>query len=71
METKAEKFKRIAENRTNRIIDLIRVLGNLSNTSNYEYTLEEVEQIFKTIERELDNTKDQFIFENEKKFRLK
>lgn len=71
METKGEKFRRIAENRTNRIIDQIRVLGNLSNTSNYEYSMEEVEQIFKTIERELENTKDMFIFESEKKFKLK
>ncbi len=30
METKNQKFKRIAENRVNRIIDQIRVLGNLT-----------------------------------------
>ena len=57
METKSEKFKRIAENRTNRIIDQIRVLGNLSNTSNYEFTMDEVDQIFKSIQAELKKTK--------------
>ncbi len=71
METKSQKFKRIAENRTNRIIEQIRVLGNLANTSNYEYSLDEVEQIFNSIKKELTNTKELFVMENEKKFRLK
>lgn len=71
MESKSEKFKRIAENRTNRIIDQIRVLGNLSNTSNYEFTMDEVDQIFKSIQTELKKTREMFELENEKKFRLK
>lgn len=71
METKSEKFKRIAENRTNRIIEQIRVLGNLSNTSNYEFKMDEVDQIFKSIQAELKKTKELFEMENEKKFRLK
>ncbi len=71
METKNEKFKRIAENRVNRIIDQIRVLGNLSNTSNYEYSMDEVNQIFKTIEVELANTKEMFELANEKRFKLR
>ncbi|MGI6787649.1 MAG: hypothetical protein ACOX5X_03815 [Acholeplasmataceae bacterium] len=71
MESKHEKFKRIAENRVNRIIDQIRVLGNLSNTSNYEYSLDEVNYIFKTIEIELKNTKEMFELANEKRFKLK
>lgn len=50
---KKERFKRIAENRTNKIIDLIRLLGNCSNTSNYSYTDEEVKKIFTAIENEL------------------
>ncbi len=37
-ENKREKFVRLAENRTNRIIDQIELLGNLSNTSAYEYS---------------------------------
>jgi len=71
METKNQKFKRIAENRVNRIIDQIRVLGNLSNTSNYEYSMDEVNQIFKTIEVELANTKEMFELANEKRFKLR
>ena len=32
-ETKSEKFVRIAESRTNKIIDMIKLLGNCSNTN--------------------------------------
>lgn len=56
-EVKSLRFKRVAENRTNKIIDQIRLLGNCANTSNYEYTEEEVRKIFLAIENELKNTK--------------
>ena len=43
---KRDNFIRLAENRTNKLLDMIRLLGNLSNTSNYSYTNEDVEKIF-------------------------
>lgn len=43
---KEENFKRLAENRTNKIIDMLHLLGNLSNTSNYSYSEEQVKTIF-------------------------
>ncbi|MFA5720007.1 MAG: hypothetical protein WC939_02975 [Acholeplasmataceae bacterium] len=60
METKKEKFQRLAEARTNRIIEQLDILGNLSNTSNYEYTKEEVQKIFQSIEKALRRVKRQF-----------
>lgn len=54
---KADRFKRVAENRTNKIIDQIRLLGNCSNRSNYEYSEEDVKKIFSAIESELKETK--------------
>ena len=48
-ETKRQKFVRLAENRTNRILDTLELLSNLSNTSNYEYNQKDVERIFKAI----------------------
>ena len=57
---KRENFVRLAENRTNKILDMIRLLGNLSNTSNYSYTKEDVEKIFNTLEKELTDTKRKF-----------
>lgn len=54
---KLERFKRVAENRTNKIIDNIRLLGNCANQSNYEYSEDDVKKIFTAIETELRNTK--------------
>ena len=40
-ETRNERFKRIAAKRTNGILEKIRILGNCSNKSSYEYAEEE------------------------------
>ena len=69
MENKQENFKRIASNRTNKIIDTIRSLGNLTNSSFYEYTDEQVESMFAAIEAEIDNQKKVFESKKEKKQR--
>ena len=58
-ETKRERFVRLAEARTNKIIDMMKLLGNCSSTANYEYT-EDVKKIFSAIEHELKNTKAKF-----------
>lgn len=60
MDSKRENFKRIAENRTNKIIELISKLRNLSNTSFYEYTDEEIDSIFNAIQNELDKQRKEF-----------
>ena len=60
LQEKTERFKRVAEKRTNRIIEQIRLLGNCSNRSNYEYTEEEVKKIFVTIEAELKEAKSKY-----------
>lgn len=59
-ETKREKFVRLAEARTNRIIDTLQLLGNCSNTSAYEYTQQDVDQIFAAIEAEVREAKKKF-----------
>ena len=48
-ETKREKFVRLAENRTNKILSTLVLLGNCSNTGVYEYTQKDVEKIFNAI----------------------
>lgn len=65
MNAKQENFKRIAENRVNKIIDMISKLENLNNTSFYEYSDEQMENIFKAIQKELDKQKE--IFNKSKK----
>ena len=67
MTDKKNNFKRIAENRTNKIISMIKLLGNCSNKSNYSYTDEEVKKIFSAIENELKNSKLKFTEASNKK----
>ena len=38
---KRERFKKVAEQRTNKVLKMIELLGNCANTNNYEYTEEE------------------------------
>lgn len=66
MNTKQENFKRIADNRTSKIIDLISKLHNLTNASFYEYTDEQIDDMFKAIQKELDKQKKIFMSERTK-----
>lgn len=72
-ETKHEKFVRVAESRTNKIIDMIRLLSNCSNTATYEYTDADVKKIFTAIEQELRICKSNYqgTSNKESKFRLR
>lgn len=67
---KEERFLKIAENRTNTILQTLRLLGNCSNTNNYKYTDQQVKQIFSAIENELKITKMKFE-KKENKFSLR
>lgn len=58
--TREERFKRLAEQRVNAVLDKLRLLGQLSNRSNYEYTDAQVEAIFKAIQKDVNETKAKF-----------
>lgn len=60
-ETKRDRFVRLAEARTNKILEMMRLLGNCSSKTNYEYTEEDVKKIFGALEKELKNTKNKFL----------
>lgn len=72
-ETKRERFVRLAEARTNKILEMMKLLGNCSSKANYEYTEDDVKEIFGALERELKNTKNKFlgIETKDEKFKLK
>jgi hypothetical protein len=59
-ESKRERFVRLAEARTNKIIDMLQLLGNCANTSVYEYSQEDISKIFTAIETQLRETKKKF-----------
>ena len=49
METKRDKFVRLAEKRMDNILKGIDLMKNLSNTNNYDYTQEDLMKIIKTL----------------------
>ena len=59
-ESKREKFVRIAEARTNKILNMVDLLGNCSNPSIYEYSQSDVNQIFSAIENAIKDAKKKF-----------
>lgn len=72
MSEKRSRFIRIAENRTNKILEQVRLLGNCSNKHNYEYNDEDVKKIFYVIDQELKQAKLKFsVQSNKEKFKLK
>jgi len=69
-ESKAERFRRIATKRTNKILHALRLLGNCSNRSTYEFTDEQVRTIFNTIDKQFTETKAKFKNTGKLEFRL-
>lgn len=59
-ESKSESFVRIAEPRVKSVLRALRILGNCSNRNNYEYTNEQVENMYASISEGLDNMISKF-----------
>ena len=57
---KRAAFKRLAEKRTNAVLQRIRVLAHCSNRYVYEYSQADVERIFGAIEQELERARMRF-----------
>lgn len=57
MDNKRQNFIRISGNRVQKILTLLNQLTNLTNTSFYEYTNEDIEKIFAEIESEASKAK--------------
>lgn len=72
MESKREKFVRLAENRMNNVLKGIDLLGNLANSNNYDFTQEDLTKIVKTLKsavNDLEKTYDSSTTKN-KRFKL-
>lgn len=68
-ETRHDRFKRLAEARTGKVLDMIDLLGNLSNRSVYDFSDKEVDEIFDSIERVAEDNRRKFKKGKEKKGR--
>lgn len=55
-----EKFVRLANKRVANAIKCIRLIGNLSNRSNYDYTDEDIQKIFRALQQEFSVCKKKF-----------
>jgi hypothetical protein len=66
-ESRIDRFKRIATNRTNELIKRIHILGNCSNRSSYDYTEQQVTKIFNAIDAEVKKAKARFTYTEDKK----
>jgi hypothetical protein len=60
MESKKERFNRLAEQRTSKVIEYLASLSKLSSKKNYDYSEYEIRQIFKAIDEQLKLTKLSF-----------
>lgn len=68
--SKRERFLTVAETRTNSILEKIRILGNCSNRSLYEYSKDEIDKIFRAIKEKLNETEARFVVKKESGFKL-
>lgn len=60
MRDRRERFVALAEARTDKALNAIRLLGNLSNKSNYEYSEADVNKIVKALEAEIKMVRSRF-----------
>lgn len=71
MKEKINNFKRISENRVNKILSLLNQMKNLTNTSFYEYTNDDIKKMMRVIREELENTENVLLKSNKSnKFKL-
>ena len=66
-EDRKERFLRIATNRTNEVLEKLRILGNCYNKSSYDYNEEDINNIFSAINKAIKETKSRFIIKKKKK----
>ena len=57
---KRDRFLRLAEKRVDRAVDAIRLVGNLSDPGNYEYSADEAKRVVGALESELGDVKLRF-----------
>ena len=57
---KASKFIELANKRVNRTLQNLRLISNLSNKNNYEYSDNQAKKILRTLQKEIDIVKANF-----------
>ena len=70
MESKNDKFKRLANNRVPAAIEKIELIQNLSNRDNYEYSNNESDEIIKALTKAVGELKKSFNPDTKPKFKI-
>lgn len=65
-----ERFVSLANKRVTAAIHHLRLVGNLANRKNYEYTADDVAKITRALQRELDEVKGKFKGEEKDELRI-
>lgn len=58
---KSAKFVELANKRVNKALKDIRLISNLANRQNYEYTEDQAKKIVKALQQEVDLLKQSFL----------
>ena len=61
--SRAEAFQRLSSQRIAKAQKAIQLIGNLSNKNNYQFEIDEVEQLIKTLEVEIEQLRIKFKIE--------
>lgn len=72
-ETKRQKFERIAERRVNEAVRVLRLIGNLADRRNYDFSEAHVRQVLNAVDQEVRALKARFRYESaesEKQFKF-
>ena len=65
-ESNEDRFRRVVEARVNKLIKMLRLLGNCSGVA-YTYTPEQVKQVFSVLQTELDRAHKRYLRADKKK----
>ncbi|KON87960.1 histidine kinase [Sporosarcina globispora] len=60
IETKLQKFERIAERRTNEAIKKVRLIKHLANRNNYDFSDRHASKIISALKKEVDMLEREF-----------
>ena len=69
-ESKQERFRRLATQRTNAVLHRLQILGHCANPQLYDYSAEDVRKIFRAIESEVKTVKAKFVNSSKSEFQL-
>lgn len=62
---KSEKFVELANKRVNKAIKDLRLISNLANKKNYEFSEEQASKIVRTLHKEVESVKQAFLVAKE------